>query len=76
MAPTVTHAYQPGRSRTSEILPPARPLPALEITRCLLGAILSPQLPLATKKPLCASVSASLLVGKKTGRQSGTHCSG
>lgn len=48
MVPTVTHAYQLGRSLTSETLPPARSLPALGITDGLLGVILSPQLPLTT----------------------------
>lgn len=38
MAPTVTHGYQPGKSRTSETLSLARPLPTLEIAHCLLGA--------------------------------------
>lgn len=65
MVPTVTHAYQPGRSRTSEALPPARPLPALGITYCLLGATLSPQLPLTTRKLLCATVTVSLLIRKE-----------
>lgn len=63
MVPTVTHAYQLGGSLTSETLPLVLPLPALGITDCLLGVILSPQLPLSTRKPLCASLSVSLLIG-------------